>query len=102
MEHRMRYVFIAYRDEKHWNALSAAERAALEQACVASEDELRQTGLLSEVEGLESGHQAVSVRVEGERISLSEGPGAATPDNIVRIFLVEARDLNHAILAASR
>lgn len=98
----MRYVFMAYRDQERWNALSATERARLELACRASEDELRQTGLLSQSTGLESGRQAVSVRMEAEGLSIFEGSGAATSENIVRIFEVEARDLNQAIQAAAR
>ena len=46
----MRYVFLAYRDERQSGAMSAHERAVLESACAANEQDLWQSGRLLAVE----------------------------------------------------
>jgi hypothetical protein len=98
----MKYVFLAYRDEKQWEAMSAAEREALENACLVHEQDLRQSGRLVAVEGLQSSSTALTVRIVHGQVSLTEGPVAGTPGQLIRIFFIRARDLNEAILVASK
>lgn len=98
----MKYVFLAYRDEKQWEAMSAAERDALENACLVHEQDLRQSGRLVAVEGLQSSSTALTVRIVNGQVSLTDGSMAGTPGQLIRIFFIRARDLNEAILVASK
>jgi hypothetical protein len=98
----MKYLFLAYRDEKQWEAMSARERDALENACQTNEQDLRQSGHLLAVEGLQSSYTALTVRLVNGQVSLTDGPCAETPGQLIRFFFIQARDLNEAVRVASR
>jgi hypothetical protein len=98
----MKYVFLAYRDEKQWEAMSDLERDALENACQANEKILRQSGHLLAVEGLQSSHTAIAMRLVNGQVSLTDGPFIETPGQLIGLFFIQARDLNEAIRVASQ
>ncbi|MCL5995142.1 MAG: YciI family protein [Chloroflexi bacterium] len=98
----MRYLFLAYGDEQHLNALSAGERDAFECACLANDEALRKSGHLIAVEELQSSSTATTVRVQNGKVSLSGGPYAETKEQLIRLFFIKARDLNEAIRVASK
>jgi hypothetical protein len=97
----MKYLFLAYRDENQWEAMSTGERDALENACLANEQDLRQSGHLVAAEGLQSSHTALTVRLVNGQVSLTEGPFAETQGELIQLFVINARDLNEAIRVAS-
>jgi hypothetical protein len=97
----MKYVFLAYRDEKQWAALSATERDTLEAACQATEQALRQSGHLFVVEEIQNSDAAMTVRVVHGLVALSAGPLAETQGELSQLFFINARDLNEAIRLAS-
>jgi hypothetical protein len=101
-EQNVKYVFLAYRDEKQWDAMSTRERDALENACQANEQDLRQSGHLLAVEGLQSSNTALTVRVMNGKVSLTNGACAETEGQLIRLFFINARDLNEAIRVASK
>ena len=98
----MKYVFLAYRDEKQWDAMSASERDALEHAGQANEQDLRQSGHLLAVEGLQSSHTAITVRIVNGKVSLTDGPCTETQWELIRLFFINGRDLNEAIRVVSK
>ncbi len=98
----MRYVFLAYKDERQSDALSAHERATLESACTANEQDLRQSGRLLAVEDLPSGHTAITVRLVNGRLSVADGSSSETKGELSQLFFINARDLNEAIQVAAR
>jgi len=97
----MRYLFLAYGDERRWNALPADERTALESACQAHDDVLRQKGHLIAVEAFQSSATSTVVRVQDGQLCLSDGPWAAASTPLIAFYLISARDLNEAIRVAS-
>jgi hypothetical protein len=97
----MKYVFLAYRNEKQWAALSARERDTLEAACQATEQELRQSGHLLAVEAIQNSDAAITVRVDHGLVALSDGRLAETQGELSQLFFINARDLNEAIRLAS-
>ena len=97
----MNYLFLAYRDEKQWAALSASERDTLEAACLATEQALRQSGHLFAVEHIQNSEAAITVRVVHGLVALSDGPLAETQGELSQLFFINARDLNEAIRLAS-
>lgn len=98
----MKYVFLAYRDEKQWDAMSPSERDAIEKAYLASEQELRQSGYLFAVEDLQSNRTAITVRVVNGKVSIADGSFTETNGQLIQLFFVNARDLNEAIRVASK
>jgi hypothetical protein len=98
----MNYLFLAYRDEKQWQTLPAGERDALEAACLANEQELRQSGHLLAVGALQDSGAALTVRLINGQVALGEDSLAGTARPLIRLFFIEARDLNEAIRVASQ
>jgi hypothetical protein len=98
----MKYLFLAYQDEKQWSVMSIPERDALENACQANEQDLRQSGHLLAVEGLQSSRTVLTVRLVNGLVALADGPLAETPGQLIQLFFIQARDLNEAIRVASK
>jgi hypothetical protein len=98
----MKYVFLVYQDEKQWDAMSTSERVAIEKACLASEQDLRQSGYLFAFEDLQSNRTSITVRVVNGKVSIDDGSFAETVGQSIQLFFVNARDLNEAIRVASK
>jgi hypothetical protein len=98
----MKYLFLAYGDEKQLSAMPIGERDAFESACLANDEVLRKSGHLIAVEDLQSSSTATTVRVHNGKVSLSDGPYAETKEQLIRLFFIQARDLNEAIRVASQ
>ena len=96
----MKYIFLAYADEKQWDTLSSSERDALGDACQANDQALRERGYLLAVEGLHSSCTA-TVRVQNSKVFITDGPVAETNEQLIGIFTINARDLNEAIQLAA-
>ncbi len=96
-EQCMRYVFLVHRDEAQWNALSTRERDALENTCQANEQDLRQSGHLFAVEGLCNSRTTIMVQAVNGEVSFTETQG-----QLIRLFFINARDLNEAIYLAAK
>jgi hypothetical protein len=98
----MKYLCLAYEEERRLDALSRSEWDALRREtldCVAA---LRQSGNLMAAEPLQAVRTAVTVRVRHGTVSITDGPFAETKEQLGGIVLIEARDLNEAIRIASR
>lgn len=98
----MKYIFLVYRDEKQWQAMPTQERDSLENARMANEQDMRQSGHLLAVEGLQSSNSAIRVWIENGKVSLTAGPFAEMQGQLFQIFFIQARDLNEAIRVASK
>jgi hypothetical protein len=98
----MKYLFLAYADEKQWDAMSSSERAALGNECLANDQALRKRDHLLAVEGLQSSRSATTVRVQNGKLSVSDGPFAEMKEQLIGIFTINARDLNEAIQLAAK
>ena len=98
----MKYVLLAYGDEKQLAAMSLSERDAFEDACRSNVELLRQRGRLLAEEGLQSGHTATTVRVWNGQVSVTAGPFTEANDQLMRLFFIDARDLNEAIQVAAQ
>lgn len=98
----MKYVLLAYRDEKHLTAMSHRARKAFEEACRASEQELRRSGRLYAMEDLQKDDMAIAVQVLHGRLCFTDSPFVPAKGLSLRLFFIHARDLNAAIQIASR
>ena len=98
----MKYLCLAYEEEKKLNALSKSEWGALRDETLAYVEELRKHGCLIAAEPLQSVRTAVTVRVRDGKVARTDGPFAETKEQLGGFFLIEARDLNDAIRVASK
>ncbi len=98
----MKYLCLAYEEEKKFGALSGSEWDALRSETLAYVDALRESGHLIITHALQSVQTATTLQVRNGRLSMTDGPFAETKETLGGFFLIEARDLNEAIQVASR
>ena len=98
----MRYLCLAYYDEKKFEALSEAELDAIVRECPPHDAALRSSGHLIAIGSLGSARASTSLRPKSGRISITDGPFAETKEQVGGFFIIEARDLEEAIRVASK
>jgi hypothetical protein len=98
----MKYLFLAYGDEQRYSAMSTSERDAFENACLANDEVLRESGHLLTAAGLHRSSTATTVRVWNGSVSLADGPFTETKEQLIGLFFINARDLNEAIQVAAK
>jgi hypothetical protein len=98
----MRYLCLVYLDEDALAGLPPGAQAALDAECRAYREGLQRSGRLILGEVLQSVLSTTTLRVQGDRVSLRDGPVAVGREQPSAIYLFEASDLNDAILLASR
>ena len=97
----MKYLLQVYLPKAWWEAQPAATRTAFAQAChavlttLAASSHLRAAQLLSDC-------ATTLVHLRAGTLCVSDGPFAATEEYLVERYLVNARDLNHAIAMAAQ
>jgi hypothetical protein len=97
----MKYLCLAYEEEKALNDLSREEWDALREETLAYVEILRKSGHLLLTNALQSARAAATVRIrDGER-SVLDGPYAETKEQLGGFFLIEASDREAAIEVAS-
>lgn len=98
----MKYLCIAYEEERKLSELSAGEWQALRQETLDYVETLRKSGCLIVTHALQSATTASTVRIRGGKASVTDGPFAETKEQIGGFFLIEASDLQEAIKIASK
>jgi len=95
----MKYLCLAYGEEEKMNALSKSEMDALVSRCQIYDQELQKSGHL--ISGMSLGWGSTILRLRNGKLSITDGPYAATKEVVGGLVLIEARDLNEAIQVAS-
>lgn len=95
----MRYLFLAYSDEQ-WETLPAKERERFDEACRANIELLQESGYLLAALDLRR-DTAVTIQIHHDTVLLTDGHRAAA-EELVALYFIDARDLNEAVLLASR
>jgi hypothetical protein len=98
----MKYLCLAYEEEKVLNDLSREEWDALRGETLAYVEILRKSGHLLLTNALQSARGAATVRIRGGERSVLDGPYAETKEQLGGFFLIEADDREEAIDVASR
>ena len=97
----MRFLCLAYEEEKALDDLSRSEWDVLRGETLAYVEILRKSGHLVLTNALQSARKAATVRVRGGKPSVVDGPYAETKEQLGGFFLIEAKDLDEAIELAS-
>ena len=98
----MKYLCLIYNDEKKTNALPSGEIQAVLDACEPYTDKLKGNGQLVAAERLRPTNTATTVRMDGDRMSITDGPFAETKEQLGGFLLIDAKDLDEAISIASK
>jgi hypothetical protein len=91
----MKYLCLVYGEEDKIAQMDDHE-------CLAVDDALRASDRCLASEALQPVAAATTVRLRNGRLTLSDGPFAETKEALAGFYLIEARDLNEAILLAAK
>jgi hypothetical protein len=98
----MKYVCLGLYDETAFAQMSQADAQKMFEECFAYDDELRRGGHFLGGEALDSARNAVTLRMKDGEVQVTDGPFVETKESLGGILLLEARDLNHAIVLMSK
>jgi hypothetical protein len=98
----MKYLCLIYNDEKKTNAIPAGEMQAVIDDCEPYTAGLKDRGQLIAAERLKPTSTATTLRLDGGKLSITDGPFAETKEQLGGFLLIDARDLDEAMSIASR
>ena len=98
----MKYLLMCCTEEKKFADMPKSEFQVIMEETSAYCESLQKSGHLVVAEPLESVEMAATVRVRNGKVSVTDGPFAETKEQFGGFFLINARDLNEAILVASK
>ena len=98
----MRYMFLIYSRETDMAEMSVADMEQLKAAHWAVMDETRAKGILQGAEPLHPTATATTVRIEGGRPLVLDGPFAETKEQLGGYYLIDVPDLDAALSWAAR
>ena len=98
----MKYLGIAYEEERTLNALTEGEWRTLRQETLDYVQALEQSGRLVLAQPLQSATRAATLRVRDGRVLVTDGPFAETKEQIGGFFLFEAASLEEALDVAAK
>ncbi|MFC3284572.1 YciI family protein [Litchfieldella rifensis] len=97
----MKYLCLAYEEERKLNDLSQSEWEALRKETLDYVDALRKSGHLIMTQALQSATRATTLRVRNGKLSATDGPFAETKEQIGGFFLIEAEGFDEAARIAA-
>ena len=98
----MKYLGIAYEEERTLNALTESEWRALRQETLDYVQALERSGRLILAQPLQSATRAATLRVRDGRVLVTDGPFAETKEQIGGFFLFEAASFQEALDIAAK
>src|SRR5580704_17254966 len=100
--HAMQYLLMIYQNEAESGKLDAAARKNLTAEYGAYTQSIIQSGHFKAGDGLEPTSTATTVRVREGKTLTTDGPFAETREQLAGYYLVEAKDLDAALVIAAR
>ena len=98
----MKYVCLGYIEPGKFENMPESERNALVDHCFTYDDVLRRNGQFAGGEALQPASTAVTLRFQGGKVMVTDGPYAETKEQIGGILILEADNLDHAIQLMSK
>jgi hypothetical protein len=98
----LRYLCLAYYDERKFDALAKSELDALVSRCPPHDAALRRSGRLLAVGSLRPPGASTSLRARSGKVSVADGPFVESAAQVGAFFLIEAENLDEAIELASK
>ena len=98
----MKFVCLGYIEPGKFENMPENDRNAMLDRCFTYDDVLRKDGHFVGGEALQPSNSARTVRFQGERVIVTDGPYAETKEQIGGFYLVDCKDLDEAIEVASK
>lgn len=98
----MKFVCLGYIEEGKFETMPEEKRNAMVDECFVYDDLLRKNGHFVGGEALQGPRSGATLRWEGGKVSVADGPYAETKEQLGGILFLEARDLNHAVELMSK
>jgi hypothetical protein len=98
----MKFVCLGYIEPGKFENMPEKERNAAVDRCFAYDDVLRRNGHFAGGEGLQPPDTARSLRLNGGKLTVTDGPYAETKEQIGGILILEANDIEHAVELMSK
>jgi hypothetical protein len=98
----MRYLCMGYHPEKAFASMPEDQRKAMMEENFAFETTLRKNGHIVDTTALHGANSAATLRFDGGKVSVTDGPYAETKEQLGGVLILEAKDLNHAIQLMSK
>ena len=95
-------MLVCYNDEKHWETLPSSEQDRIVADCVAYAEDLKRTGRLRASGRLQPTVTAKTIRGEGGKPMVLDGPFAETKEVLAGYYLVTCKDRAEAVAIAQR
>ncbi len=95
----MKYLCLAYGDQKKMSTLTKADFEALVAQCKVHDDELHRSGHFVSSNSLE--WDVATIRPRNGKPVVTDGPFVETREKVGGLVIIEARDLNEALRIAS-
>ena len=93
----MRYMLLIYKDEKWWDALTAAEQRGLVQKAIDYAEPRRAGGFYLGGERLQGTDTTTMVRIKDGRPLITDGPFAETKEQLAGYMILEAPNLDEVL-----
>jgi hypothetical protein len=98
----MKFVCLGCLDKSTWGKLSPAEQQGMVEECTAFDNELFAKGHFADGFALQDSANATTIRWQGGKATLVDGPFAETKEMLGGILILEAKDKAEAIAIMSR
>lgn len=98
----MKFICLGYADHSKFASMSEQEMQRVMEECLAYDDVLREGGHFAGGNGLQDAAHAVTLRVRGGEVQVTDGPYAETKEQIGGILILEADNMEHAIELMSK
>ncbi|MGV3722936.1 MAG: YciI family protein [Actinomycetota bacterium] len=95
----MKYLLLAYGNEEKFNRLDEEEMNTLIERCTAYDEEFRATGQV--IGGGSLSWESKSLRLNGGKLSVTDGPYVETKEVVGGLVILEAADWDEAVRLAS-
>jgi hypothetical protein len=93
----VKFACMGYLDESIWAGVSSHEMDAMLKECIAFDEARRQAGQWVSGIGLQSARTAKTVRYQGGKVVVIDGPYAETKEHLGGIAVQQFRDMSDAI-----
>jgi len=97
----MKFLCLAYYDEKTFDAMPKHEIEAIVSKCPPHDKALRESGKMLSVASLAASRESVSIRPKNGKPVITDGPFTEAKEVLGSFFLIEAADRDEAVRIAS-
>jgi hypothetical protein len=96
----MRYMMLVYTQETY--NMTPEERAQVFNGHVAVQEETKRRGIFRAADPLQTTASATTVRVQGGKVMVTDGPFAETKEQLAGYYILDCADLDEALEWAAK